>query len=164
MRGIDSEEIKTKRLIKQAAKRGDKSSCFLLSKEIIRARKAKDRIITSKATLNSLVLSIQQQIATAKVASTLGASAEIMKLVNSLTKIPETAQVMQELQKEMIKSGIIEEMLEDTLAFSEPEDLEDLAQEEVDKVLYELTDGLFGDTQVPSKLPILKTVILTTKL
>jgi charged multivesicular body protein 3 len=65
---------------------------------------------------------------------------------------------MQELQKEMIKSGIIEEMLEDTLAFSEPDDLENLAQEEVDKVLYELTDGLFGDTQVPSKLPILKSV------
>ncbi len=87
-----------------------------------------------------------------------------MKLVNSLVKLPETASVMQELQKEMIKSGIIEEMIEDTLAFSEPDDLETLAQEEVDKVLFELTDGMFGDSsQVPSTLlPTLRNVMFTT--
>lgn len=149
VRGIDSEEVKTKRLIKAAAKRGDKASCALLSKEIIRARKAKDRIITSKATLNSLILSIQQQVATAKVANALGKSSEIMSLVNSLVKLPEISSSIQELSKEMVKAGIIEEMIQETIDFTDADDIEEAAQEEVDKVLYELTDGLFGESSIP---------------
>ena len=151
IRGIDSEEIKTKRLVKAAAKRGDKASCGILSKEIIRARKAKDRIITSKATLNSLILTIQQQVATAKVANSLGESAQIMSLVNSLVKLPEISSSIQELSKEMLKAGIIEEMIQETIEFTDSEDIEEAASEEVDKVLFELTDGLFGQTSVPVK-------------
>ena len=103
IRGIDTEEVKTKRLIKASAKRNDMDSCKLLSKEILRARKVKDRLYTSKAQLNSLVLAMQQQMATLKVAGSLQKSSEVMGLVNKLVKLPEISQSMMELSKEMTK-------------------------------------------------------------
>ena len=41
---------------------------------------------------------------------------------------------MQDMSKEMMKAGIIEEMLEDTMEVLEPEDIEEEAESEVDKV------------------------------
>ena len=40
-----------------------------------------------------------------------------------------------------MQAGIIEEMLEDTFEGMEDDDLEEAAQEEVDKVLFEVTKG-----------------------
>ena len=62
LRGIETEEVKAKRLLKDAAKRNDAVSCKTLAKEIVRSRKAKDRMHTSKAQLNSLIMSMQQQL------------------------------------------------------------------------------------------------------
>lgn len=39
------------------------------------------------------------------------------------------------------QAGIIEEMLEDTFEGMEEDDLEEAAQEEVDKILFEVTKG-----------------------
>lgn len=40
-----------------------------------------------------------------------------------------------------MQAGIIEEMLEDTFEGMEEDDLEEAAQEEVDKILFEVTKG-----------------------
>lgn len=53
---------------------------------------------------------------------------------------------MMEMSKEMMKAGIIEEMLDDTMSgLDDSEELEDAAQEEVDKVLFEITSGTLGE-------------------
>lgn len=62
IRGIDAEEAKVKRSIKLAAKKNDVTSCKILAKEIVRSRKARERMFTSKAQLNSLVMHMQQQL------------------------------------------------------------------------------------------------------
>merc|ERR1712200_230086 len=46
---------------------------------------------------------------------------------------------MMEMSKEMMKAGIIEEMMGDTMESMEPEDVGEDVQLEVDKVLSELT-------------------------
>lgn len=49
----------------------------------------------------------------------------------------------------------MEEMLEDTLDMEEDEELEEEADAEVDKVLFELTNGKLGEAgSVDSKLPV----------
>jgi charged multivesicular body protein 3 len=53
--------MKVKRSLKEAAKKGDKTVCTMLAKEIVRSRKAKDRLHTSKAQMNSVVMQLQQQ-------------------------------------------------------------------------------------------------------
>lgn len=51
-----------KRSLKEAAKKGDKDTCTILAKEIIRARKAITKIYTSKAHLNSVQLQMKNQL------------------------------------------------------------------------------------------------------
>ncbi|KAJ3316008.1 Charged multivesicular body protein 3 [Boothiomyces sp. JEL0838] len=144
VRNIEKEQQNAKKLIKQAAKRNDLASCRILAKEVVASKKAINRIITSKAQLGSLAMSMQQQLAVIKVTGALEKSTQVMKVVNKLMKLPEISHTMTEMSKEMMKAGIIEEMINDTLE-EQDEDIEEEAQEEVDKVLFELTDGLLGE-------------------
>lgn len=124
-----------KRSLKQAAAKNDKESCTILAKEVVRARKAVNRIYTSKAHLNSVQLQMKNQLATLRVAGSLQKSTEVMQAMQSLVKLPEIAAVMRDMSKEMMRAGIIEEMLEETMdSVEDTEDLEEEAQGEVDKV------------------------------
>jgi charged multivesicular body protein 3 len=145
IRAIKREEDKVKCSLKEAAKKGDKGVCTILAKEIIRARKAIAKIHTSKAHLNSIQLQMKNQLATLRVAGSLQKSTEVMQAMQSLVSVPEVAATMRDLSKEMMRAGIIEEMLEETMDTLEDQDeLEEEAQEEVDKVLWELTAGQLG--------------------
>lgn len=145
IRAIQREEEKTKRMLKDAAKRGDTDVCRVLAKEIVAARKSVNRIHTSKAHLNSVQLSMNHQLALLKVSGSLERSTEVMQSMQNLVKVPEIARTMQELSREMMKAGIIEEMMEDTFeSVFDDEDLEEEAGEEVDKLLWELTAGQLG--------------------
>lgn len=132
---IQREEEKVKRSLKEAAKKGDKDVCKILAKEIIRARKACNKIYTSKAHLNSVSLQMKNQLATIRVAGSVSKSTEVMQAMQSLVRVPEVAATMREMSKEMMKAGIIEEMLDETMdSIEDSEDMEDEADEEVDKV------------------------------
>jgi charged multivesicular body protein 3 len=61
---IETQQQKAKLQIKQAAKRGDKESCKILAREIVRSNKACNQIHTNKAQLNSVVMGMQQQLGT----------------------------------------------------------------------------------------------------
>ena len=56
------EEEKVKRTLREAAKKGDKDTCKILAKEVIRARKAISKIHTTKAHLNSVQLQLKNQL------------------------------------------------------------------------------------------------------
>ncbi|XP_018307325.1 charged multivesicular body protein 3 [Mycetomoellerius zeteki] len=145
VRAIQREEDKVKRSLKEAAKKGDKDVCKILAKEIIRARKACNKIYTSKAHLNSVSLQMKNQLATIRVAGSVSKSTEVMQAMQSLVRVPEVAATMREMSKEMMKAGIIEEMLDETMdSIEDSEDMEDEADEEVDKILWEVTAGQLG--------------------
>jgi charged multivesicular body protein 3 len=60
---------------------------------------------------------------------------QVMKVVNDLIKVPELNQTMQQMSKEMMKAGLIEEamgeMMDDVF---DTDDIEEDADAEVDKV------------------------------
>ena len=146
LRTIRTEEAKIQKSIKDAAKKNQKDVCYILAKEIIQSRKATNKIYSTKAQLNSVEMQLKNQLATARIAGTLQQSTEVMQGMQALIKIPEIQGVMQAMSKEMMKAGIIEEMLEDTFENMEDQDeLEDAAQEEVDKILFEITSGVLGE-------------------
>merc|ERR1712241_477418 len=127
------------------AKKGDKDVCKILAKEIIHSRKAVNKLYCAKANVNSVQMQTKGQLATIKVAGCLQKSSEVMKTMQQLVKLPEIQKTMMEMSREMMKAGIIEEMLEDTMeTVTESEDMEEEAQEEVDKILFELTTGKLG--------------------
>nr|CAD7426306.1 unnamed protein product [Timema monikensis] len=154
---IQREEDKVKRSLKEAAKKGDKGVCTILAKEVIRARKAINKIHTSKAHLNSIMLQMKNQSATLRVAGALQKSTEVMQAMQNLVRVPEVAAAMRELSKEMMRVtlSILSQltwkilyqikMLEETMdTMEDPEEMEEEAGEEVDKVLWELTAGQLG--------------------
>ncbi|EAU84830.1 vacuolar sorting protein Vps24 [Coprinopsis cinerea okayama7 len=154
MRQLDMATSKAQQSVKQLATKGDVKSARILAKEVVRSKKQKDRLSVSKARLASIGNQLQQQLAMMKVTGTLQKSTEIMKLSNSLVKLPQISQTMREMSMEMTKAGIMEEMLEDTLDMDEDEELEEEADAEVDKVLFELTNGKLGQAgTITNELP-----------
>ena len=63
-----------------------------------------------------------------------------------LLKLPELRETMSNLSKEMMKLGLMNEMVDDSIdsALEQPEEMEEMAQAEVDKILFELTNGAMG--------------------
>lgn len=142
---IRREEAKVTRSLKEAAKKGDKDVCTILAKEIVQSRKAINKIYAAKANMNSVTLQMKGQLATIKIAGAMATSTEVMVAMQQLVKLPDIQKTMMEMSREMMKAGIIEEMLEDTMEpLTEGEELEEAAQEEVDKILGELTAGKLG--------------------
>ena len=143
---IKREEAKVTRSLKEAAKKGDKESCQILAKELINSRKAVTKLYTAKANLNSVQMQMKSQLATLKVAGTLQTSAEVMKSMSQLVKLPEIQKSMMELSREMMKAGVIEEMMEDVMEpLGEEEEMEEAAKAEIDKVILEITTGKLKD-------------------
>lgn len=87
--------------------------------------------------MNSVSLQMKNQLATIRVAGSVQKSTEVMQAMQSLVRVPEVAATMRELSKEMMKAGIIEEMLDETMeSVEDSEEVEDEADEEIDKVSY----------------------------
>eukprot|EP00029_Vermamoeba_vermiformis_P003437 TRINITY_DN13880_c0_g1_i1.p1 TRINITY_DN13880_c0_g1~~TRINITY_DN13880_c0_g1_i1.p1 ORF type:complete len:214 (+),score=66.14 TRINITY_DN13880_c0_g1_i1:104-745(+) len=154
IRGIEREENKLKLEIKKAAKASDMKTAKTLAKEIVHSRKHKDRLYISKAQLNSVSLHLQQNLATYKMAGHIAKSAEVMKSMNNLIRLPELNNVMMTMSREMEKAGLIEEMMDDIL---DEDDMDEEVDEEVDKVVDELILDIVDRTPAAkSKVPAAK--------
>jgi charged multivesicular body protein 3 len=154
-------EIKTKTLILQADNRMAREpqrqaqarrEVRIFVRELIRNRKTSTRLVTSKAQLNSVQMQVNEAFAVRKIDSSIRASVGIMRDVNSLIRLPELTGTMQELSGELMKAGIIEEMVGDSLPENSVAEFEEEAdEEEVDKVLGEILKDRMATS--PGKLP-----------
>lgn len=82
---------------------GDTASAKILAKEVVHSRKAVSKIYTAKANLKSVEMQMKGQAAQVRVAGSLSKSADVMKAMNQLIKVPEIQKTMQEMSKEMMK-------------------------------------------------------------
>ncbi|PSS22427.1 hypothetical protein M430DRAFT_99024 [Amorphotheca resinae ATCC 22711] len=154
-------ENKTKSLIIAANRRAQRNPAQakqaaqetrIFARELIRTRKTTQRLITSKAQLNSVAMQVTEAFAVRKIEGSIRASVGIMKDINSLVRLPQLMGTMQELSQELVKAGIIEEMVGDSMPDQLEEDDEE-AESEVDKVLGEILQdkmGKVGATPVTS--------------
>ncbi|RYP00499.1 hypothetical protein DL764_006491 [Monosporascus ibericus] len=145
-------EAKTRNLIIAADKRAQRDPSRRsqaqreardFARELVRVRKTAARLVTSKAQLSSVQMQVNEAFAVRKIEGSIRASVGIMKDVNSLVRLPQLAGTMQELGMELVKAGVIEEMVSENLPVDEgmfeDEDVE--AEGEVDKVLGEILKG-----------------------
>jgi len=135
---IEREEDKVKKEVKSAAKQGNMKGAEILAKELVRSRHAKDRLYQSRAQLSSVQMELTNQVATMKLTDCMKMSTDVMKHMNSLIKMPEMKKTMLELQKEMMKAGVIDEMMEDTMEMMDEGDTEEATQDEINKILADL--------------------------
>ncbi|KAF8419678.1 Snf7-domain-containing protein [Tirmania nivea] len=142
-------EQKTKNLIITTSRRknAQASETRLLARELVRIRRQAARLSTSKAQLESVGMQVNEAFSVRKIEGSIRASTSVMKDVNSLVRLPELTGTMRELSMELVKAGIIEEMVQDSLpeeGLEEGEDEE--AESEVDKILGEILDKKLKDT------------------
>ncbi|CAK7204423.1 Vacuolar protein-sorting-associated protein 24 [Sporothrix eucalyptigena] len=160
-------EITTKNLILQADKRAQRDPSRSqqaqrevrdFARELIRTRKQSARLVTGRAQLNSVQMQVSEAFAMRKIEGSIKASVGVMRDVNQLIRLPELAGTMQELSVELMKAGIVEEMVNETLPEDDGalfEDEEAEADSEVDKVLGEiLKDRMASTGQVLPSTPV----------
>ena len=121
---------------------------------LIQQRRNAARLVTSKAQLSSVQMQVNEAFAVRRIEGALRGSIGIMRDVNSLTRLPELANTMQELSLELMKAGIIEEMVGESLPEDDAAELEEAAEDEVDQVLGEILKDRLTTTGNISSAPI----------
>jgi len=98
-------------------------------------------------------MQVNEAFAVRKIEGSIRTSVGIMRDVNSLIRLPALAQTMQELSAELVKAGIIEEMVGEVL----PEEVEEdeLADGEVEKVLGEILKDRKEAAQKLPEVPVM---------
>lgn len=154
IRALEREEAKSAKECKALATKNQKAAAKVLAKEIVRARKAKEKMYTTRAMMNNMSMQLSATQAMVKAAGCMQRSTEVMKSLNDMHKIGQMNQDMHALAREMEKSGMIEEILNEGFEAMDGEEVDEEATAEVDKVVSELTEGLFeGTNVVPEALP-----------
>ncbi|KAK5118199.1 hypothetical protein LTR85_008179 [Meristemomyces frigidus] len=158
-------EHKTRTLILQASKRAQRNpsqaqqaraETRIFARELLRVRRQEQRLATSKATLASVGMQVNEAFAMRKIEGSIRNSTGIMKDVNSLVRLPELTGTMTELSQELVRAGIIEEMVGDTLEVEELLEDDEEAEGEVDRVLGEVLKERVQTpaAQVPVEQPV----------
>ncbi|OXV12160.1 hypothetical protein Egran_00078 [Elaphomyces granulatus] len=118
------------------------------ARELLRIRKQSARLTTSRAQLQSVQMQVNEAFSVRKIQGSLQKSTGIMKDVNTLVRLPELTGTMRQLSMELVKAGIIEEMVDDVMPIDPlMEDEEDEANAEIDKVLQEVLHGKLSKVQ-----------------
>ncbi|KAK3387113.1 Snf7-domain-containing protein [Podospora didyma] len=161
---VKAAEAKTKKLIVDADRRGQRNPSSKkqadrevrdFARELISQRKAASRLVTGKAQLGSVQMQVNEAFALRKIEGSIRASVGIMKDVNTLIRLPELTGTMQELSVELMKAGIIEEMIAENLPETDMlEDEEGEADMEVDKVLGEILKDRMETTGTLPSAPL----------
>lgn len=154
--GIQKEQQRVKLAMKQSAKKEDNVALRMLALQLVRSKKSVSRLYAAKATMNSVSMTLQHQMAQVKMTKAIAQSSDVMREMNQLIKIPEVSQNMQALSKEMSKAGMIGEMMNDTVDDALDQDISDGELEtEVNKVVDEVvTEQMKGGLVGSSKLPV----------
>lgn len=151
---LEQMERKSRDECRKYGKDGRQDACKIVAREIVRTRAARDRMLMAKAQINSVNMQLQTQAAMVRAAGCMKKSTEVMACMNKLVKLPELQKTMLEMQREMERSGLIEEMVGDALDDLDGDDVEEETELQVNKVVEELAGDLFkGQTDAPTALP-----------
>ncbi|KKK19659.1 hypothetical protein P175DRAFT_0498745 [Aspergillus ochraceoroseus IBT 24754] len=154
---LKSLDAKTKQYIVSASKRAQRNPSHAkqvavetktFARELVRIRRQSARLATSRAQLQSVQMQVNEAFSVRKIQGSLQKSTGIMKDVNTLIHLPQLSATMRQLATELVRAGIIEEMVDDAIPNNELLEDEELeADEEVDKILQEILQGKLSQVE-----------------
>lgn len=115
-RDLERQEKQLELEIKKAAKLGDKQLCTVLAKNLVQVRKQKSRTYTAGSKIQSVGAQTKAMQSSAKLATTMGVTAKTMGAVNKELNPQGIMKTMQDFEKESMKMGMAEEIVDDTLS------------------------------------------------
>lgn len=147
LRDLAALRDKTKILIRNAARKGDVGATRTYAREMYGIEKQYTRMSTSKAQLESVGMRVDEAFRTKELTRQMGQSADLMRDVNSLIRLPAIRSTMTELERELVRAGLMEELVDDVM---EPEE-EDLSIEddEVERIIAEITGERLQTVKAP---------------
>eukprot|EP01130_Rhizamoeba_saxonica_P007194 TRINITY_DN2901_c0_g1_i2.p2 TRINITY_DN2901_c0_g1~~TRINITY_DN2901_c0_g1_i2.p2 ORF type:complete len:222 (-),score=78.74 TRINITY_DN2901_c0_g1_i2:1749-2414(-) len=135
IRSILREEKKVEQTIRKHVKDGEEANARLLARELVYSRAARERLYLSKAHLNSVMITLQQNMANYRLAKAMESSAQIMTYMNEVISVPELNRTMMVMAREMERAGLIEELVEEAVGGG---DLVEEVDEEIEKIFVEM--------------------------
>ncbi|KAJ5587191.1 uncharacterized protein N7459_002956 [Penicillium hispanicum] len=166
---LKSLDSKTRQHIINASKRAQRnpsqakqatSETKTFARELVRIRKQTSRLATSRAQLQSVGMQVNEAFSVRKIQGSLQKSTGIMKDVNTLVRLPELSSTMNQLSTELVKAGIIEEMVDDAIPDNELlEEEEEEADAEIDKILQEVLQGKLSQAPARPETPEAEPVV-----
>ncbi|KAH7825321.1 Vacuolar protein sorting 24A (Vps24A) [Monocercomonoides exilis] len=142
IRDIENGEQKVKREIRDCLQRNDNVNAKVLAKEIVRSKKSRERLYTASSHLDSIESELQHQYAIYRTTKAIEGASGIIGHMNECFKLPSLRETMQDLSREMMKAGVVDEMITETMDDMD-EDLDEEADAEVEKTIQSILDGSF---------------------
>ncbi|XP_029981088.1 charged multivesicular body protein 2Ba [Sphaeramia orbicularis] len=142
---LEKQEKQMEAEIKKMAKSGNREACKILAKQLVQLRKQKNRTYAVSSKVTSMSTQTKVMNSQMKMAGAMSTSAKTMAAVNKKMDPQKTLKTMQDFQKENMKMGMTEEMINDTLdeIFDESGDEEE-SQDIVNQVLDEIGIEISG--------------------
>ncbi len=153
VREIDRQIYATNRLVKSAEKdleKKVKEGCpkavlRQYAKNAVQARKQKEKHMRTKQQIKGVEYSVNHMIMNIKMTKIMGKSTDIMSNMNNLAKVPEISKTIMDMQMQMEKHGLINEMIDDTMEEMDDDDYD--VDEGVDELINNMEDKLNGTTK-----------------
>ncbi|XP_056145482.1 charged multivesicular body protein 2Ba [Lampris incognitus] len=142
---LEKQEKQMEAEIKKMAKSGNREACKILAKQLVQLRKQKNRTYAVSSKVTSMSTQTKVMNSQMKMAGAMSTTAKTMQAVNKKMDPQKTLKTMQDFQKENMKMGMTEEMINDTLddIFDESGDEEE-SQDIVNQVLDEIGIEISG--------------------
>merc|ERR1711920_709768 len=93
------------------------------------------RLYTARSNMIAVSQELQNQAATMRLADTMKNSTAVMQQVNQLVNVPEMHETMEVLAKEMMRAGLIDEVIQEGMEDMDDDEMEENVAKEVDRVL-----------------------------
>ena len=124
----------SKRELEKKIKEGtDRNALKIYAQNVMKAQSAKDKQMMQKTKIQGVEFNINQMIVSVKMTKTMGDAGKMMGKINALANIPEISKNVQQMQMQMEKIGIVNEMMDDAMEDMNDEvDIDDKAQELLD--------------------------------
>uniref|UniRef100_A0A8C2L2E3 Charged multivesicular body protein 2Ba n=1 Tax=Cyprinus carpio TaxID=7962 RepID=A0A8C2L2E3_CYPCA len=142
---LERQEKQMEMEIKKMAKTGNREACKILAKQLVQLRKQKNRTYAVSSKVTSMSTQTKVMNSQMKMAGAMSTTAKTMQTVNKKLDPKKTLETMQDFQKENLKIGMTEDMINDTLdeIFDESGDEEE-SQDIVNQVLDEIGIEISG--------------------
>lgn len=143
---IHTDEEKIRKEIQAQAAQGNVSSVQMLAKSLVRSRKAVERLERTKASMHAVNLQLTTSIATMSTTASIRISADVMKKMNAIARIPEVGATIEDMRREMARCAEAEDGVEEALRMDGEEEA---AAVEVQRVLDEMALEKMGPLATP---------------
>uniref|UniRef100_A0A8C5BCM5 Charged multivesicular body protein 2Ba n=1 Tax=Gadus morhua TaxID=8049 RepID=A0A8C5BCM5_GADMO len=141
---LEKQEKQMEAEIKKMAKSGNREACKILAKQLVQLRKQKNRTYAVSSKVTSMSTQAKVMNSQMKMAGAMATTAKTMQAVNKKMDPQKTLKTMQDFQKENMKMGMTEEMINDTLdeifdASGDEEESQDIVNQVLDEIGIEIS-------------------------